>query len=261
MAKSNQNRPGLPERPSGDDKGKSGPRFSIYWIYALIAVVLIGANFWGKLGPDTIRISEQEFKSWANQGDINKIDLVGNKNIVRVYVKPESLNKPGIRPKFTSTDAYNNALKASKSNKPLFDFQVNEWVPFEERLQDFYKTSNTPEIPSESIDEGEWFGPLANTFITLLLIVGIWILLMRKMSGGAGGGGGPGGIFNIGKSKATLFDKGTKVNITFSDVAGLDEAKVEVMEIVDFLRNPKKYTALGGKIPKGALLGRPSRNR
>ena len=76
---------------------------------------------------------------------------------------------------------------------------------------------------------------------------------MRKM-GGQGGSGGPGGIFNIGKSKATLFDKGTRVNITFNDVAGLDEAKVEVMEIVDFLKNPKKYTALGGKIPKGALL-------
>lgn len=80
---------------------------------------------------------------------------------------------------------------------------------------------------------------------------------MRKMSGGAGGGGGPGGIFNIGKSKATLFDKGTKVNITFADVAGLDEAKVEVMEIVDFLKSPKKYTNLGGKIPKGALLVGP----
>ncbi|HMG66906.1 MAG TPA: ATP-dependent zinc metalloprotease FtsH, partial [Chitinophagaceae bacterium] len=84
--------------------------------------------------------------------------------------------------------------------------------------------------------------------------IALWILLMRKMGGSAGGGGGPGGIFNIGKSKATLFDKGAKVNITFADVAGLDEAKVEVMEIVDFLKNPKKYTALGGKIPKGALL-------
>src|ERR1700709_1458586 len=85
------------------------------------------------------------------------------------------------------------------------------------------------------------------------IVVGLWVLLMRKM-GGQGGAGGPGGIFSIGKSKATLFDKGAKVNITFADVAGLDEAKVEVMEIVDFLKNPKKYTALGGKIPKGALL-------
>ncbi|MCR6721664.1 MAG: hypothetical protein NVV59_15575 [Chitinophagaceae bacterium] len=81
------------------------------------------------------------------------------------------------------------------------------------------------------------------------------------MGGGAGGGSGPGGIFNIGKSKATLFDKGTRVNITFADVAGLDEAKVEVMEIVDFLKSPKKYTSLGGKIPKRCIAGRPSRYR
>jgi cell division protease FtsH len=98
------------------------------------------------------------------------------------------------------------------------------------------------------------FGGALQFLLPILLFVGLWILLMRKMSGGAGGGGGPGGIFNIGKSKATLFDKGTKVSITFADVAGLDEAKVEVMEIVDFLKNPKKYTNLGGKIPKGALL-------
>ena len=101
--------------------------------------------------------------------------------------------------------------------------------------------------------EQEWLGPITQTILTVLLFVGLWVLLMRKV-GGPGGGGGPGGIFNIGKSKAHLFDKGTKVNINFADVAGLDEAKVEVMEIVDFLKNPKKYTALGGKIPKGALL-------
>ena len=96
-------------------------------------------------------------------------------------------------------------------------------------------------------------GPLLNTVFTLLIIVVVWVLLMRKM-GGPAGGGGPGGIFNIGNRKQPVFDKGAKVNITFADVAGLDEAKVEVMEIVDFLKNPKKYTSLGGKIPKGALL-------
>jgi cell division protease FtsH len=102
--------------------------------------------------------------------------------------------------------------------------------------------------------ESDWLQPFLSFIIPIVVIVLIWVLLMRKMGGGAGGGAGPGGIFNIGKSKATLFDKGTKVNITFNDVAGLDEAKVEVMEIVDFLKQPKKYTALGGKIPKGALL-------
>ena len=114
----------------------------------------------------------------------------------------------------------------------------------------------TQEIPINTKPEGEWFGPLLNFLLPLLIIILIWVMLMRKM-GGQAGAGGPGGIFNIGKSKATLFDKGTKVTITFNDVAGLDEAKVEVMEIVDFLKNPKKYTALGGKIPKGALLVGP----
>src|SRR6202044_4153773 len=112
------------------------------------------------------------------------------------------------------------------------------------------------EVVINTKQEGEWFGPLLNFLLPLLIIILIWVMLMRKM-GGQAGAGGPGGIFNIGKSKATLFDKGTKVTITFNDVAGLDEAKVEVMEIVDFLKNPKKYTALGGKIPKGALLVGP----
>jgi AFG3 family protein len=122
-------------------------------------------------------------------------------------------------------------------------------------MADFFeKNPNVPQVAYWRKQEGDWLAPVLNFILPLLIIVLIWVLLMRKMGGGAGGGAGPGGIFNIGKSKATLFDKGTKVNITFNDVAGLDEAKVEVMEIVDFLKNPKKYTALGGKIPKGALL-------
>jgi cell division protease FtsH len=110
------------------------------------------------------------------------------------------------------------------------------------------------QVPYDVDQERDWFGGALQFLLPLLLFIALWVLLMRKMGGGAGGGGGPGGIFNIGKSKATLFDKGAKVSITFADVAGLDEAKVEVMEIVDFLKNPKKYTSLGGKIPKGALL-------
>jgi AFG3 family protein len=112
------------------------------------------------------------------------------------------------------------------------------------------------EVPMSPVQEGDWIPGLLQIALPILIILLIWVMLMRKM-GGQGGSGGPGGIFNIGKSKATLFDKGTRVNITFNDVAGLDEAKVEVMEIVDFLKNPKKYTALGGKIPKGALLVGP----
>ncbi len=258
MAQDNKNmRPGLPPERSGDDKGRK-PRFSIYWIYALIAVVLIGANFWGKtFSADTVKITEQDFKNLAKDGDVTRIDKVTNKDLVRIYVRPEALQKDYYKKKFKNQQNLDKAMDAAKNNKPLFDFQITAWESFENRLQEFYKTNNIPnEIQTETVSEGEWFGPLANTFVTLLLIVGLWILLMRKM-GGPSGGGGPGGIFNIGKSKAQLFEKGTKVNITFTDVAGLDEAKVEVMEIVDFLKNPKKYTSLGGKIPKGALLVGP----
>ncbi len=125
-------------------------------------------------------------------------------------------------------------------------------------MQDFYKKyPNIQEIPDSPDDEGEFFGQLVSTLLPILLIGLLFVMMMRKVGGPGGGSGGPGGIFNIGKSKATLFEKGTRVNINFGDVAGLDEAKVEVMEIVDFLKTPKKYTALGGKIPKGALLVGP----
>jgi len=258
MAQDNKNmRPGLPSERPGDEKSKK-PRFSIYWIYALIAVVLIGANFWGKMySSDTVNITEQDFQAIATDGDVVRIDKVKNKDLVRVYVKPEALQKEYYKKLFKNQQNLNKAAESVKNSKPIFDFEVTTWESFDITMREFYKANNIPkEIPTKIVSEGEWFGPLANTFVTLLLIVGLWILLMRKM-GGPAGGGGPGGIFNIGKSKAQLYEKGTKVSITFADVAGLDEAKVEVMEIVDFLKNPKKYTALGGKIPKGALLVGP----
>src|SRR5690606_27589376 len=107
----------------------------------------------------------------------------------------------------------------------------------------------------EYIEKQNWLAPLLGWIIPIFLIIAIWLFIMRRVSGA---GGGPGAqIFNIGKSKATLFDKNTKVNVAFEDVAGLDEAKEEVMEVVDCRKNPKEYTALGGKIPKGVLLVGP----
>ncbi len=234
----------------GDDKGqRRGPRFSIYWIYAIIAVILIGYNFFS-LSPDVTRTNEQEFKQkMLAAGDVEKLDLVRNKELVRVYIKKDSLNKAFYQDKFKRGIPDN-------AKGPLFEFRVSDWKSFQDGLATFYKANNMQEVPTNVFDEGEWFGPVANTLVTILLMIGLWVLLMRKV-GGPAGGGGPGGIFNIGKSKAQLFEKGTRVNITFADVAGLDEAKQEVMEIVDFLKNPKKYTALGGKIPKGALLVGP----
>ena len=240
-------------RPVGPEKGdgpRKGPKFSIYWVYAIIAAVLLSAQFM-KFAPELLPTYEQEFKqSMLLKGDVERLDLVKNKDKVRVYIKADSLYKDFYKSKFGKTAVPKEKVKGV----PLFEFEVNDIKSFQERLAETYKANPTlDEIPAKVISEGEWFGPVANTVLSLLIIIGAWVLLMRKM-GGQGGAGGPGGIFSIGKSKATLFDKGAKVNVTFADVAGLDEAKVEVMEIVDFLKNPKKYTALGGKIPKGALL-------
>jgi AFG3 family protein len=241
-------------RPKDDGNApRKGPKFNIYWIWAIIFAVLVGFQFFGSFTPDAKPLdSEQEFRTKMLQtGDVAKLVIVTNKNLVRVYVKKESLNKPFFRDKLAK--GWPNV----KPEGPHFEFRVTKADEFEKRLVLFFEKNPTLEVPYTPTQEGEWFGPLLNFLLPLLVIVLIWIMLMRKMGGGAAGGSGPGGIFNIGKSRATLFDKGTKVNITFSDVAGLDEAKVEVMEIVDFLKNPKKYTALGGKIPKGALLVGP----
>jgi AFG3 family protein len=249
-----RNIPGIPSGNNEDKPSRRGPKFSIYWIYALIAVVLIGAQFFS-IAPDATRVSELEFRQkMLAQGDVEKLDLVKNKELVRVYIKQESINKPYYAQKL-------NRPSSAVKKGPQFEFSVTDWESFNAAQSKFYtdpaqNPNGIAKVPENVINEGEWFGPVANTLVTILLFVGLWVLLMRKM-GGPSGGGGPGGIFNIGKSKATLFEKGTRVNINFGDVAGLDEAKVEVMEIVDFLKNPKKYTALGGKIPKGALLVGP----
>jgi len=225
---------------------KKGPRFSIYWIYAIIFAVLIGFQFFN-YSSSTADINQTTFIDMLQKGEVAKYTIVSNRNLVRVKLKPEAL--PAEEPRIGKNLKANDDFHAS--------FKIPSVESFKDDMRDFY--SKHPNVQNvESVDtDANWFSPIIQTILPILIFIGLWILLMRKMGGGAGAGGGPGGIFNIGKSRATLFDKGTKVNITFADVAGLDEAKVEVMEIVDFLRNPKKYTSLGGKIPKGALLVGP----
>ena len=203
------------------------------------------------MAPDVNTISHNEFAKLMASGDVEKFVKVENKKVVRIFIKGDSLQKDYYVQKF-KTKLNKEKIKGNY----LFEYKVDDWSSFNKEVQDIYAKyaiTNTPDSISDT--DSDWLGPIANTIFSLVLIVVVWVLLMRKMGGGAGGSGGPGGIFNVGKSKATLFEKGgTKVNITFADVAGLEEAKEEVMEIVDFLKNPKKYTALGGKIPKGALL-------
>jgi len=243
------NRPGGGEDPNNPPK--KGPKFSIYWIYAIIFAVLIGFQLFGPFSPNAASTNNLAFKKMILAGEVSKYVIVDNRKTVKIYLTKDAVEK------------YKTQLKEGVSGKlsekgPHMSFKYSG--DFEKQMDDFYKENTVPNEKRVVFDvktEKDWLGGALQFLLPILLFVGLWILLMRKMSGGAGGGGGPGGIFNIGKSKATLFDKGTKVNITFADVAGLDEAKVEVMEIVDFLKNPKKYTNLGGKIPKGALLVGP----
>ncbi|GAO41819.1 ATP-dependent zinc metalloprotease FtsH [Flavihumibacter petaseus] len=241
-------------RPDGNgNEPRKGPRFNIYWIWGALAVILLGFNLFSSFAPDARRINFDEFKKeMLSNGDVEKIVLISNKNLVRVFIKPEALKKEYYQNKMPK------GINANTEKGPQFEFTIAKPEIFTDDLRDFYnKNPQVKEVPRIDDTEGDWLAPIFQFVLPIFIIVLIWVLLMRKMGGGAGGGAGPGGIFNIGKSKAQLFDKGTKVNITFNDVAGLDEAKVEVMEIVDFLKNPKKYTNLGGKIPKGALLVGP----
>ncbi|WP_052324168.1 ATP-dependent zinc metalloprotease FtsH [Flavihumibacter sp. ZG627] len=237
-------------RPDGSNDPRKGPKFNIYWIWGALAVILLGFNLFSTFTPEAKRINFDIFKmEMLSKGDVEKIVLISNKNLVRVFIKKDSLKK----------DYYTSRLpknyNAATDKGPQFEFTIAKPEIFTDDLRDFYtKNPEVKEVPRIDDTEGDWLAPIFQFILPIFVIVLIWVLLMRKMGGGGGGGAGPGGIFNIGKSKAQLFDKGTKVNITFNDVAGLDEAKVEVMEIVDFLKNPKKYTNLGGKIPKGALL-------
>lgn len=242
-----------PRMDGGGNDPRRGPRFNIYWVWGALAVILLGFNLFSSFTPDAKRINFDVFKEMLIKGDVAKIELISNKNLVRVYIKRDSLNKPFYKDKLPK------GFNATLSDKaPQFEFTIAKPEIFTDDLRDFYtKNPQVNEVPRLDETEGDWLAPIFQFVLPIFIIVLIWVLLMRKMGGGAGGGAGPGGIFNIGKSKAQLFDKGTKVNITFNDVAGLDEAKVEVMEIVDFLKNPKKYTNLGGKIPKGALLVGP----
>jgi len=246
----NENRPPrFPNRPPGGDPNqepKKGPRFSIYWIYAIIFAVLIGFQLFSTFSGNMAKITELEFRNMIAAGDVEKYTIIDNRKVVKVVLTPQGRKKN--EPKLK------DAGRISEKG-PHMSFKITSGDTFKKGMDDFYKENPAiAKVPNDVDNERDWFGGILQFLLPVLLFVGLWILLMRKMGGGAGGGAGPGGIFNIGKSKATLFDKGTKVNITFADVAGLDEAKVEVMEIVDFLKNPKKYTNLGGKIPKGALL-------
>ncbi|MEO6583592.1 MAG: ATP-dependent zinc metalloprotease FtsH [Ferruginibacter sp.] len=257
---SNNKRKVLPDGiPPSDDPQKKKNKFNVYWIYGIIFLSLITYNLVRNVNSTGIETDQQKFYEMVRQGDVEKMKTIRNKKIVRIFLNKDALkNKEALYRSLLSDPQEDKKYEmAIKANAPQLYFNIKDMESFGNEMTDFYdKNPGIKQIADRPDDEGELFGQVLSTLLPILLIGFLFVLMMRKV-GGAGTGGGPGGIFNIGKSKATLFDKGTRVNINFGDVAGLDEAKVEVMEIVDFLKNPKKYTALGGKIPKGALLVGP----
>ena len=230
-----------------EEKKPVPPKFNIYWIYGAVIFVLLGLSFFG--GNDWQSMSKTNiynFEKFLNAGDVSEVIIIRNKSSVRVVLTPEALNKSehqGVVSK--------NILGQENSRGPHYQFEVGSLELFEEKLEKARNDGIAFRLEFITV-ENRWMDTLIG-FLPIIIIIGVWIFLMRRMSGG--GAGGPGGqIFNIGKSKAKLFDKNTDVKTTFKDVAGLEGAKEEIQEIVDFLKNPTKYTVLGGKIPKGALL-------
>jgi len=254
---------GFPPNLTPSKKGK--PKFSFYWIYAILAIIFIAIQYFNYSSP-VKETTWPRLQEMLEKQDIEKIVVV-NQEKAEIYIKKDRLESD------TAYQEFNKKSFGSSSSGPQFFYQIGSEDIFNSLLKDTRDTlvarmarggdsmsqiqefnRQYPYPPSHDTRK-DVFGDILSYIIPIAILIGAWFLIMRFMSRGGGGAGGQ--IFNIGKSKAQLFDKDTSVSVTFNDVAGLEEAKVEVMEIVDFLKNPGKYTQLGGKIPKGALLVGP----
>ncbi|MBE7689794.1 ATP-dependent zinc metalloprotease FtsH [Tenacibaculum piscium] len=231
------------------DKKKNAPKFTFnsFWIYVPILVILIGLSFLNSNNLGTRNISKNEFNKILQQNDIQKI-VIENNNVAQIFLKAEAEKKEAHK-KITTSPFY-------RKGAPLYTYNFGDLQNFENEIKK-EKADKNLDFDRKNVEATSLITTLFD-FLPFILLIGIWIFFMKKMSGGgAGGAGGGSQIFNIGKSKAKLFDENTKVKTSFKDVAGLEGAKEEIQEIVDFLKTPEKYTKLGGKIPKGALLVGP----
>ncbi|WP_437919268.1 ATP-dependent zinc metalloprotease FtsH [Sphingobacterium sp. LRF_L2] len=232
------------------------PKFNMMWLWILIILGFFGLQyFFSSESAKKITYAEFEEKM-LRPGDVEKLVAFKNNDLidVEVYIKKDKLKED----KYKEVAPSSNSLMLNPAVGPQYVFTEPSAEILEKKLNASQDSLSVGQVKVSATYEDRsnpWAGWFISFMLPLLIIVAIWMLLMRRMGGGAGSGGGA--IFNIGKSKAQLFDKESQINITFNDVAGLEEAKTEVMEIVDFLKNPKKYTDLGGKIPKGALLVGP----
>jgi cell division protease FtsH len=242
MTENSNNNQGSDKKPDKNLK----PAFNTNWIFAILAVSLIAFSLFnnGKIAKNT---TKNEIKQMIINRDIEKIVVV-NKEIAEIYLTKEALE----------SDRYKDLPKPGTGfgmsvPKPHFTYNIGDITTFEPFIEKEQESAGYKKfINLENTKRRNYVTEVLSWLLFPLLLIGLWFFMMKRMSGG--GAGGAGGIFSVGKSRAQIFDKDNNVKLNFSDVAGLEEAKTEVMEIVDFLKNPKKYTNLGGKIPKGALL-------
>ena len=229
-----------------EDKKINKPKFNPYWIYGIVITVLLGMSMFGgdNNWQSISKTNISDFERFLNQEDVAEVVVI-NQKTARVTLTQNALEKSVH--KFVKKE---NLIGQQNIQGPHYEFEVGNLELFQRKLEQAEDKGINFRYDFISV-ENRWMDVILG-FLPIIIIIGIWIFLMRRMSGGGGGAGGQ--IFNIGKSKAKLFDQNTDVKTTFKEVAGLEGAKEEIQEIVDFLKNPKKYTILGGKIPKGALL-------
>jgi cell division protease FtsH len=222
------------------------PKNSSYWMYGLIISIFIIFTYLGNSDNfgGTKKINISTFEKYLNASEVSKITII-NKTLAEVTLTDNALLN-----EIHKEVSKSNFLGQRNTYGPHYSFEVGDLELFQRRLEDAESKGILFNYEFKTV-ESKWLDVLIG-FLPLIILIGLWVFFMRRMSGGGAGGGSQ--IFSIGKSKAKLFDEKSDIKTTFKDVAGLEGAKEEVKEIVDFLKNPTKYTKLGGKIPKGALL-------
>lgn len=247
---------------NNNNKDKKKSPFSIYWIYAIIGVVIIGFNLLYSSGSTSEIKKRSTFQELAVAGHVQEVVIVGNQKRVDFKLNEEGVKYVEQNGKGTDYKKMKKALESGsriRSSSPTFSFNIGDIGNFENDMKAINtqrKANGKPDLDFDYKDEINYFASILSFLLPVIILLAIWLLVMRRMTGG-GGGGSAGQIFNIGKSRAKVYEKGKTTNVTFEDVAGLEGAKEEIEEIVEFLKNPKKYTELGAKIPKGALLVGP----